>query len=38
MIHVTTQRALPYKLALDVGDVANHALGVLINRNIKAGT
>ena len=35
--NVTIQRALPYKLALDVGYVANHALGVLINRNINAG-
>lgn len=35
--NVTVQQALPYKLALEVGYVANHALGVLINRNVNAG-
>jgi hypothetical protein len=31
------QQALPYKFAVEAGYVANHALGVLINRNINAG-
>ncbi len=35
--NVTLQQALPLKFALDAGYVANHALGVLINRNINAG-
>jgi len=34
--NVTVQQALPYKFALEAGYVANHALGVLINRNINA--
>ena len=34
--NVTVQQALPWKFALDAGYVANHALGVLINRNINA--
>jgi hypothetical protein len=35
--NITIQRALPYKFALEAGYVGNHALGVLINRNINAG-
>ncbi len=35
--NVTVQQALPYKFAVEAGYVANHALGVLINRNINAG-